>query len=718
MDRKLVTLFSFGLLVLILSTNLSIAFSAQEDYPFQNVFTWIGQAFNFLKPIFSFMWEGINYLGAKISEGINFLVDKFTDKAVSQGIPTESDPIWTSDKSGYYTKSQSDYRYLQSESDPIWNAQKSGYATTGTCPSGQFIQNATSSGVQCATPSGTGVESDPLWTGNQSNYVTTASLGGYVTGGQLSSNLTGGYVSAGQLSGNLSIYPTSSYLDTNYYNKSISDGRYLQSYTETDSKWTSNQSNYFTKAEDYANDTSTFTTYYYVENSYYNHTQWYINATQTFPTYWVLESYYPNITHLQGNLSTKQNIGDYATGSQLLANLTGGYVSSSQLSGNLSNYQPAGSYLTSESDPKWDSNKTLYHKLSDQITYANISNPPSLTNFVTNNSLGTTLDMWSYNKSLSDEKYQLQTSMGAYSTGTQANNNYTTMNVTINTKAGTGNCGVGQVVQNVTSSGVQCITDSTGSGGGVSDSQLQANLTHMNATVAEWIHGNITTSSPDDPNDARSFSPLYGSPSRSENSSYYTVITQIGPSTVASYQRITTAPTTNTTAGYPAVNFPTAASINGDGGYIIAGNTATNTATLNATKVLYFGMCLRNTATTNRRLLIGTFKTQTTVVMDSALTGVGFKYNSSASTDILTYVCNNGACSTTTIGGLTTQRTCFEYWRNGTHWLFWKDGISVANQTYTNSPTTFVSSAGVWIEATTASAQTVVVDYARIGGFY
>jgi hypothetical protein len=43
---------------------------------------------------------------------------------------TETDPIWTSEKVNYYTKTQADGRYLQSytETDPIWTSEKANYA--------------------------------------------------------------------------------------------------------------------------------------------------------------------------------------------------------------------------------------------------------------------------------------------------------------------------------------------------------------------------------------------------------------------------------------------------------------------------------------------------------------------------------------------------------------------------------------------------------------
>jgi hypothetical protein len=59
----------------------------------------------------------------------------------------------------------------------------------------------------------------------------------------------------------LSGYNDTGYINTaltNFYNKTASDARYLQSYTETDPIWNSQKVNYSTKAEDYLNDSLSF----------------------------------------------------------------------------------------------------------------------------------------------------------------------------------------------------------------------------------------------------------------------------------------------------------------------------------------------------------------------------------------------------------------------------------------------------------------------------
>lgn len=88
---------------------------------------------------------------------------------------TETDPIWTAASGNYFTKTQSDGRYLQSftEVDPVWTLASSNYYTK-TQGDARYLQSYT--------------ETDPIWTS----------------------------------------------ASTNYFTKTQSDARYLQSFTETD----------------------------------------------------------------------------------------------------------------------------------------------------------------------------------------------------------------------------------------------------------------------------------------------------------------------------------------------------------------------------------------------------------------------------------------------------------------------------------------------------
>jgi len=67
------------------------------------------------------------------------------------------------------------------EIDPIWAANSSTVARTGNCPAGQVVQNTTTVGVQCTTPSA-GAESDPHWSANFTNMQTDCPSGDYAYG--------------------------------------------------------------------------------------------------------------------------------------------------------------------------------------------------------------------------------------------------------------------------------------------------------------------------------------------------------------------------------------------------------------------------------------------------------------------------------------------------------------------------------------------------------
>lgn len=58
----------------------------------------------------------------------------------------------------YFTKTESDSRYLQSysEDDPIYSSENSTIARIGNCPEGYVVQNTTTSGVECIEMSAEG----------------------------------------------------------------------------------------------------------------------------------------------------------------------------------------------------------------------------------------------------------------------------------------------------------------------------------------------------------------------------------------------------------------------------------------------------------------------------------------------------------------------------------------------------------------------------------
>ncbi len=101
---------------------------------------------------------------------------------------------------------------------------------------------------------------------------------------------------------------------------------------------------------------------------------------------------------------------------------------------------------------------------------------------------------------------------------------------------------------------------------------------------------------------------------------------------LASYNRVTTAPTIDTidTQCPTCLNFPTAATAAGDGGYIMNQESATNNGHVNASKLYEFRIRTKFAAATNclnQSTMIGVFKTGTNVDMTTAMTGIFWYYN-------------------------------------------------------------------------------------------
>jgi hypothetical protein len=100
------------------------------------------------------------------------------------------------------------------ESDPKWTANSSTVARTGNCPAGQVVQNATTAGVQCMTPSA-GAESDPKWSANFTNMQTDCPSDNYAYGVDGNGTLKCRQDQAGSGSGLTPVYLGSNLTATN-----------------------------------------------------------------------------------------------------------------------------------------------------------------------------------------------------------------------------------------------------------------------------------------------------------------------------------------------------------------------------------------------------------------------------------------------------------------------------------------------------------------------
>lgn len=189
---------------------------------------------------------------------------------------------------------------------------------------------------------------------------------------------------------------------------------------------------------------------------------------------------------------------------------------------------------------------------------------------------------------------------------------------------------------------------------------------------------------------------------------------------ITAYNRITTAPTINAADASVAssMNFPSAATIWGDGGLVVSGTTATASSIIQATKMEEFHIRLKLTNVSYRSDILGTFKTAVTVVQNGSKTGIFFLYNGTnyAAKNWSAVTCDNGVCTVTD-----TQIPADTNWHTfsivgnvpegiSTNFTFIIDGTQVANHD-TNLPTTQTSTLGTWVENLDAVADVERVDW-------
>ncbi len=154
-----------------------------------------------------------------------------------------------------YNSSLANY-YLASNPSNFIDAESIGNSTiarTGACPSGQFVQNTTTSGVQCTTPA-TASETDPFWTGNASR-VSALEASNITTNSRIDS------VNSSKLDATDQRYNDTVLANTKALPGTCAAGKVVQntttsgvqcvdlSVTESDPLWTSNQSSYSTTAQ-------------------------------------------------------------------------------------------------------------------------------------------------------------------------------------------------------------------------------------------------------------------------------------------------------------------------------------------------------------------------------------------------------------------------------------------------------------------------------------
>ena len=528
----------------------------------------------------------------------------------------------------------------------------------GSCPTGESIRLIYENGsVICEIDSG----------GDGNNYPTSLTfLNDILTLGRNGlSDLTttinlSSFVTSNQLTNNLSLYLLLTDMRFNETNQ-------INSLNETKLNITDQRYNETTYIQ------NNYPTFNYISNNYTLKTELSGNLT----SYTLKTELNNNLTNLNNIYYNKTNPNNYINTS----NLTN-YVTSSQLTNNLSLYYLAtnpNNYIT-DGNTNWDNSYGFYNSISNFTT--------TLTNGKICIYNSTTLKIQC--------DYTDQTSAGGGYTTIDNEDTPLTQRATLNFIGSAIDC-----VDNAGSSQTDCtITTSGGAGDGTGGFVNTTYETQTNLSVYQY--GNNNTQFMTESNGRVT--------ARFENFGYV----------VATYQRITTAPTidvTETNQDGSIMNFPTAASSGGDGGFIIAGNTATNTAIINVSRIEKISFRAKMVATTNRRDLMGAFKSATTINMNTSLTGVYFHYNTLINTTISGVVCNLGVCSNVT--GITADTNWHEYTivsnanftTPATQYTFYIDGQNKGTIT-TNIPNTQISSVGTWGEsAGDAGADTLRLDW-------
>lgn len=332
-------------------------------------------------------------------------------------ISAETDPVWLSEKSSYSLTShnhtgvyQPAGSYLTSESDPVWLSEKSGYSTTS--------HNHSLSGLSEKSYNSLSDKPDLSSLHSHGNITALNNVSGVNTGDQdlsgyslTSHNHNASYEpiiskSTGYAKWNGSAwtflnetYSLSSHNHSGVYQPA---GSYLTS--ESDPVWSSEKASYSLTSHNHSgvyDPSGTASGLMSTHNSTYNH----------------------------GNIATVYGWGNHAGLYPLIgdSNKTsaGNYITRKYLSDNYALtshnhtgvYQPVGSYLTSESDPVWSSEKSGYSTTSHNHSLANLTEKSY-------NSLTDKPSTFPPSSHTHDDRYYTETEIGNFFSGTTAITGY------------------------------------------------------------------------------------------------------------------------------------------------------------------------------------------------------------------------------------------------------------------------------------------------------
>lgn len=355
-----------------------------------------------------------------------------------------------------------------------WSADKNSYNTTNqlrnifvntsiisNCPSGQFIQNITSGSIQCTTPGAT-AETDPVFSAqntsiwgnisaklnaNDQRYNETALINGkldstdqrYNESSTINTQITridtlnstkavAGNCAAGQFINGTSATgaPTCAVPsiagDGNNYTTNVA-------FNNTGGVYQINIAR-----SGMSNITATFDITAYNDSSTINTQSGRIDTLNS---------------SLQNEITTRQGIGNWTADKQYYLNATADYTNDSQSWYSINN--PSGFYNSSTIP--------AYSLISNLVSYIGNWSSDKL-NYNTTNELRNVF------LNLTDQRYNDTTSI------ITEHNRIDTLNTS---KAAIGNCNPGDVIQNITATGIQCITPTASASAGGNDRSIQYN---------------------------------------------------------------------------------------------------------------------------------------------------------------------------------------------------------------------------------------------------
>ena len=182
---------------------------------------------------------------------------------------TETDPVWNSEKSNYYTKTEINNKNYLTEHQSLADYVKTEALTTTLTSYAKKtdIPSVPTKLSELTNDSGyitTYTETDPVWNSEKVNYYTKTEIDGknyltehqsladYVKNGELDTKVgEAGYVKTEALTTTLTSYAKKTDIPSvpTKLSELVNDSSFITTYTETDPVWNSEKVNYYTKTE-------------------------------------------------------------------------------------------------------------------------------------------------------------------------------------------------------------------------------------------------------------------------------------------------------------------------------------------------------------------------------------------------------------------------------------------------------------------------------------